>query len=70
GIMYGGQNHFTCRFVDRQGEIWFHDGITTGSTCNPEVNIATVTNLLNLHSCGEKKSSCRSICSSGRTDHE
>ncbi|KAJ7872238.1 hypothetical protein B0H13DRAFT_1633942 [Mycena leptocephala] len=29
GIMYGGQNHFTCRFIDRQGEIWFHDGITT-----------------------------------------
>ncbi|KAJ7846543.1 hypothetical protein B0H13DRAFT_1646583, partial [Mycena leptocephala] len=51
GIMYGGQNHFTCRFVDRQGEIWFHDGIMAGSTCNPEVNIATVTNLLNFHSC-------------------
>ncbi|KAJ7907077.1 hypothetical protein B0H13DRAFT_1618732, partial [Mycena leptocephala] len=57
GIMYGGKtsNHFTCRFIDRQGEIWFHDGITTGFTCTPEVKIATVTNLLNLHSCGTKR---------------
>ncbi|KAJ7882877.1 hypothetical protein B0H13DRAFT_1623774, partial [Mycena leptocephala] len=55
GIMYRGKNHFTCKFIDRQGEIWFHNGITTRSTCTPEVNIATVTNLLNLHSCGTKK---------------
>jgi hypothetical protein len=53
--MYGGQNYFTCRVIDRQGEIWFHDDITTGSTCTPKVNIATVTNLLNPHSCGSKK---------------
>ncbi|KAJ6573569.1 hypothetical protein DFH09DRAFT_915926 [Mycena vulgaris] len=55
GIIYGGQSHFTCRLVDLAGNLWFHDGITTGAKCLPEVNIWSVTDLLVLHVCGEKK---------------
>ncbi|KAJ6548905.1 hypothetical protein B0H19DRAFT_952667 [Mycena capillaripes] len=55
GIIYGGQAHFTCRFVDRDGHMWFHDGITTGSRCLPEVSLRSVAGLLRLHYCGEKK---------------
>ncbi|KAJ7886457.1 hypothetical protein B0H14DRAFT_2180885, partial [Mycena olivaceomarginata] len=30
GIIYGGFNHFTCRVIQLDGWVWFHDGITTG----------------------------------------
>ena len=33
GIIYGGSNHFTCRFIDSIGRIWYHDGITTRRGC-------------------------------------
>ncbi|KAJ7705227.1 hypothetical protein B0H16DRAFT_1346322 [Mycena metata] len=39
GIIYAGQSHFTCRFIERGGKMWFHDGITTGRRCLPEINI-------------------------------
>ncbi|KAJ7152407.1 hypothetical protein C8R46DRAFT_820871, partial [Mycena filopes] len=55
GIIYGGQGHFTCRYIDRDGGMWFHDGITTGRRCQPEVNVSAVTRLLDLHRCGEKR---------------
>jgi hypothetical protein len=55
GIIYGGQGHFTSRFVDVHGYMWFHDGITTGSTCLPEANLLPVSDPLSLHYYGEKK---------------
>src|SRR5882762_3038593 len=30
GLVYHGGYHFTCRIIDESGNIWFHDGITTG----------------------------------------
>jgi hypothetical protein len=51
GIIYGGQSHSTCRFIDDRGDMWFHDGITTGANCLPEV----VPNLIDLHTYGQKK---------------
>jgi hypothetical protein len=33
GIVYGGDAHFTCRFVDSIGQLWYHDGITTQRVC-------------------------------------
>jgi hypothetical protein len=42
GIIYGGQGYFTCRFIDKTGDIWFHDGIVTGGNCLPEINIQRV----------------------------
>ncbi|KAJ7816192.1 hypothetical protein B0H13DRAFT_1544900, partial [Mycena leptocephala] len=29
GIIYASQGHFTCRFIDKAGKMWFRDGITT-----------------------------------------
>ncbi|KAJ7153845.1 hypothetical protein C8R46DRAFT_897874 [Mycena filopes] len=54
GIIYGGQGHFTCRYVQRQGQMWFHDGITTGSSCLRESMLQDVDDRLRLHRCGEK----------------
>jgi hypothetical protein len=33
GIIYGGQAHFTCRFIDSAGQLWYHDGMITGREC-------------------------------------
>lgn len=30
GIVYHGSNHFTSRIMSPEGEMWYHDGITTG----------------------------------------
>ncbi|KAJ7768493.1 hypothetical protein B0H16DRAFT_1308108 [Mycena metata] len=29
GIIYGGDAHFTSRYISAQGSVWFHDGMTT-----------------------------------------
>ncbi|KAJ7187209.1 hypothetical protein C8R46DRAFT_880338 [Mycena filopes] len=54
GIIYGGQGHFTCRFIQSDGTIWFHDGITTGSSCLRESKVQDIGDRLQLHRCGEK----------------
>ncbi|KAJ6458942.1 hypothetical protein C8R47DRAFT_994903 [Mycena vitilis] len=58
GIVYGGQSHFTCRLIGKDGKMWFHDGITTGRDCIPEVNFQSLPDKLVLHRCGEKKAVC------------
>ncbi|KAJ6460798.1 hypothetical protein C8R47DRAFT_993771 [Mycena vitilis] len=55
GIIYGGGHHFTCRYIEKDGEMWFHDGITTGRDCLPEIALGRVQDRLSLHRCGEKK---------------
>jgi hypothetical protein len=32
GVVYLGDEHFTCRVVKPNGTLWYHDGILTGST--------------------------------------
>ncbi|KAJ7635509.1 hypothetical protein DFH06DRAFT_1003421 [Mycena polygramma] len=54
GIIYGGHGHFTCRLIEADGTMWFHDGITTGRRCVPEININALADRLVLHKCGEK----------------
>ncbi|KAJ7016600.1 hypothetical protein C8F04DRAFT_981158 [Mycena alexandri] len=54
GIIYGGQNHFTCRYVQQDGTVWFHDGITTGSSCLRENKLQDLKDRLCLHRCGAK----------------
>ncbi|PPQ87198.1 hypothetical protein CVT25_014753 [Psilocybe cyanescens] len=43
GVIYGGQQHFTSRIVDRQGDVWYHDGIATSRHCIRECNINDLT---------------------------
>ncbi|KAJ7705904.1 hypothetical protein B0H16DRAFT_1345954 [Mycena metata] len=55
GIVYGGEGHFTCRIVRPNGETWFHDGITTGSSCVRELDYGLVGNLLAMQTCRGKR---------------
>ena len=43
GIVYHGENHFTSRIISPEGNIWFHDGISTGSTCEHDGHLRTTT---------------------------
>ena len=36
GIVYHGHNHYTCRIIDVDKSVWFHDGITTGKYMSKE----------------------------------
>ncbi|KAJ7015913.1 hypothetical protein C8F04DRAFT_949883 [Mycena alexandri] len=47
GIIYGGEAHFTARYISTHGTVWFHDGISTGSNCMEEGHIDS-TDLLSL----------------------
>ena len=33
GVVYLGGEHFVSRIINANGVIWFHDGITTHSSC-------------------------------------
>jgi hypothetical protein len=54
GLVYHGDFHFTCRIVDFSGNIWFHDGMTMGSTSTYDGKIGHV-GQPNLHKCRNKK---------------
>jgi hypothetical protein len=54
GIIYHGENHFTSRIISSEGHIWYHDGITTGSTCNSDGHLKTTTDNLLRH-CQKKQ---------------
>ena len=54
GIIYHGANHFTSRIISPEGNIWFHDGMTTGSTCENDGHLKTSTNKT-LSNCRGKK---------------
>ncbi|KAJ7678833.1 hypothetical protein B0H14DRAFT_2423129, partial [Mycena olivaceomarginata] len=51
GIIYGGNGHFTCRYIDAAGTVWFHDGVITGRQCRREGNICDLRNPFELYSC-------------------
>ncbi|KAL1685159.1 hypothetical protein GGG16DRAFT_66849 [Schizophyllum commune] len=42
GIVYAGQNHFTCRVVDHVGTLYRHDGMVNGDICEKEAILARV----------------------------
>ena len=41
GLIYFGSFHFTSRIIDKDGSIWYHDGVRTGRRCVYEGNINT-----------------------------
>jgi hypothetical protein len=45
GILYYGNGHFTSRIVTSTGHIWFHDGISTGSSTEYEGTLTSIHNL-------------------------
>ena len=36
GLIYWGHFHFVSRIIDKSGQVWFHNGMTTGSACQWE----------------------------------
>ncbi|KAI0357519.1 hypothetical protein OH77DRAFT_1398804 [Trametes cingulata] len=42
GLIYWGANHFTCRFVDHNGMVWYHDGVSCGQNCEVEGQVGEV----------------------------
>jgi len=54
GLVYHGGYHFTCRIIDESGNIWFHDGITTGRISINEGKFGTVSQP-NLKECRNKQ---------------
>ena len=36
GLIYHGDFHFTSHIIGTVGIVWYHDGITTGSSCENE----------------------------------
>ncbi|KAI0314694.1 hypothetical protein OF83DRAFT_1063406 [Amylostereum chailletii] len=49
GIVYYGQVHFTARVIDRNDDVWFHDGITTKESCVYEGRLDSEFDLNNAH---------------------
>ena len=39
GLIYYGEFHFTSRIIGSEGNVWYHDRMTTGSSCESEGNI-------------------------------
>jgi hypothetical protein len=41
-VVYGDGNHFVARFIANDGQICYHDGMTTGSNCVLEIQLKQV----------------------------
>jgi hypothetical protein len=55
GIVYYGDDHFTARIILEDGQIWFHDGITTGRNTIYDGSLAL--NCPDLRTCRGKRAS-------------
>jgi hypothetical protein len=54
GLVYYGGYHFTCRIIDESGNIWFHDGMTTGKISIKDGKFGTLSQP-NLKQCRNKQ---------------
>lgn len=53
GVIYGGQFHFTSRIISPDGSIWYHDGMTTQSSCSRQGSIHHLSSMNYLRTCVE-----------------
>ena len=49
GVIYHGQNHFTCRYISKSRQVYYHDGVN-GSQCVYDGVISHVLNEDDLYS--------------------
>src|ERR1700728_2169517 len=54
GLIYHGDFHFTSCIIGTNGIVWYHDGITTGSSCESEGDFDKLSSR-NLLKCKGKK---------------
>ncbi|KAF8867601.1 hypothetical protein BD779DRAFT_1464052, partial [Infundibulicybe gibba] len=50
GVIYHGNDHFTARIITREGDIWYHDGMLTGSELIPDGTLASRVDLTTCRS--------------------
>jgi hypothetical protein len=51
GIIYTNGHHFTSRLIDKNFNIWYHDGQTTQSHCQKEQTPLNIRKLNELKTC-------------------
>ncbi|KAJ7616333.1 hypothetical protein DFH06DRAFT_1013025 [Mycena polygramma] len=51
GLIYSGGGHFTCRVIQPDGRVWFHDGMISGRTCIREFEFASLDDRMQLYDC-------------------
>jgi len=64
GVIYCGGSHFVSRYIDLDGVVWYHDGITTASKCVREAHINSLPDEEWLRSCsrgGQQKMALMAI---------
>jgi hypothetical protein len=44
GLIYFGEFHFVSRIITLDGKVWFHNGMTTGSSCIYEGTLRKLSN--------------------------
>jgi hypothetical protein len=54
GLIYHGDFHFTSHIIGNDGIVWYHDGMTTGSSCENEGDFDKMSSR-DLLKCKEKK---------------
>ena len=54
GIIYHGNYHFVSQIISNEGNVWYHDGMTTGSICTSKGNISSTSDQ-KLKFCKKKK---------------
>jgi hypothetical protein len=54
GLIYFGEFHFVSHIIGLYGNVWYHDGMTTGSTCKNEGDIGNFSSK-KLWTCGGKE---------------
>ena len=47
GLIYWDKSHFTCRMLAKTGEVYYNDGMTTGTTCLHEGKLNEIQDLYN-----------------------
>jgi len=55
GIVYYGSDHFTAHIILEDGQMWFHDGITSGQTTIYDRSL--ILNCPELYTCRGKQAS-------------
>jgi hypothetical protein len=63
GLIYYGDFHFTSHIIGTDGIVWYHDGMTTGSSCESEGNFDKLSSR-NLLMCKGKKTDPSGVCKS------
>ena len=47
GLIYWNRTHFTCRMIGKTSEVYYNDGITTGTTCIHEGKLSEMKDIHN-----------------------